>query len=67
MKDQHYCQKLRKKNVWHTIKATLNWMDILVFGLWANSLLAIGYLQVSGPVTNCCLDQVFPLMPQPKD
>lgn len=28
MKDLHYCQKFRKKNVWHSIKAPLNLMDI---------------------------------------
>lgn len=67
MTDQHYFQKPRKKNVWHKVKATLNWMAILVFSLWANSLLATGLTPAVRPHANCILDQVFPLMPQRKD
>lgn len=67
MTDQHYFQKPKKKNVWHNVKATLNWMAILVFSLWANSLLAVELTPAVRPDANCNLDQVFPLMLQPKD
>ena len=51
MKDLHYCQKLRKKNVWHNIKAPLNWMDIPILSLWANSILPMG---LTPAVRACC-------------